>query len=48
MPPHLLVKSVRVTDYKNIDNKLILINKGKISWGQGVETLTAKEGDSML
>lgn len=40
-----IIKPVKVTDYKNVDNKLIVINKGQISWDQGHGKVTMHEGD---
>lgn len=40
-----IIKSVRVTDYKNVDNKLIVINKGQISWDKGGDKVTMHEGN---
>ena len=40
-----ITKSVRIADYKNIDNKIIVLHKGEISWNEGSGKVTMKEGD---
>lgn len=40
-----ITKSVRITNYKNIDNKLIIVNQGSISWDQGNEIVTLHKGE---
>ena len=38
-------QAVEIPDYKNVSNRLVRLNKGKISWKQGSEVITLKEGD---
>lgn len=40
-----VIKPVTIRDYKSIDNKLIFVNKGEISYEEGDKTITVKEGE---